>query len=95
MFSGGEHFRVSVISSSYQPEFDASSKFEADMVPLTINVLVYGLKVGSIEQIVRDEVASLNDLSGIEAEIEAISAADHTHVKSILSNMPDGQTEED
>ena len=82
LFAGGEHLRVSVISSSYLPEFEASADLEADMVPLSINVIVYGLNAGSLEQIVRDEMASLNDLSRIEAAIETISAAHqtpHTH----------------
>ena len=42
LFDGGNHLRISVVSSTYPPEFETSGDFEADLLPLSINVLVYG-----------------------------------------------------
>ncbi|MCP4576209.1 MAG: hypothetical protein GY846_08000 [Deltaproteobacteria bacterium] len=96
LFAEGKHLRVSVISSSYLPEFEASADLEEDSVPLSINVIVYGLSAGSLEQIVCEKIASLNDLSGIEAVIKTMSAAHQPPltIKGIITNMSDGQKEE-
>ncbi len=77
LFSGDAYIRASVVGGSFPPEFEVSEALELTEITASVNVLVYGVESGKLEQIVRDEAESLHGLSGMEFTIETASATHH------------------